>query len=134
MAQAVCLPILSQSTCITESAHVSSNKVSACAHSSEASLFYPATIAVSKGPVKDTLFGQQVGLKWSRPKQRIQKSYGRTIVITNVAASERVFRTAPYERIGDCLVYPSLKSGKTKGIIHFLGGAFIGAAPEAIYR
>lgn len=55
--------------------------------------------------------------------------------MTNVAAPEQMRGTAPYERVRECLVYPSLASnGRTKGIIHFLGGAFIGAAPDVIYR
>lgn len=56
--------------------------------------------------------------------------------MTNVAAPDQMrggpSSSPPYERIRECLVYPS--SGRTKGIIHFLGGAFIGAAPDVIYN
>ncbi|KAL3682966.1 hypothetical protein R1sor_000988 [Riccia sorocarpa] len=39
-----------------------------------------------------------------------------------------------YERIGDCLVFPPLpKYREPKGIIKFLGGAFIGASPDVTY-
>ncbi|KAL2611633.1 hypothetical protein R1flu_023325 [Riccia fluitans] len=39
-----------------------------------------------------------------------------------------------YERIGDCLVFPPLpKFREPKGIIKFLGGAFIGASPDVTY-
>lgn len=55
--------------------------------------------------------------------------------ISEAAATESVQRIGappPYQRVGDCLVYPS--KGKPKGLIHFLGGAFIGAAPDVTYR
>jgi hypothetical protein len=55
--------------------------------------------------------------------------------ISEAAATESVQRIVappPYQRVGDCLVYPS--KGKPKGLIHFLGGAFIGAAPDVTYR
>jgi len=62
----------------------------------------------------------------------------RRSVVTNVAAPDQMrgtTSTPPYERIRECLVYPSLDpSGRTKGLIHFLGGAFIGAAPDVIYK
>jgi len=62
----------------------------------------------------------------------------RRSVVTNVAAPDQMRGTTsapPYERISECLVYPSLDpSGRTKGLIHFLGGAFIGAAPDVIYK
>ncbi|CAM6007695.1 unnamed protein product [Sphagnum balticum] len=54
--------------------------------------------------------------------------------ISEAAATESVQRIGappPYQRVGDCLVYPS--KGKPKGLIHFLGGAFIGAAPDVTY-
>jgi len=55
--------------------------------------------------------------------------------ISEAAATESVQRIGappPYQRVGECLVYPS--KGKPKGLIHFLGGAFIGAAPDVTYR
>lgn len=39
-----------------------------------------------------------------------------------------------YKRVGSCLVIPPPKGRKPKGIIKFLGGAFIGAVPEVSYR
>lgn len=54
--------------------------------------------------------------------------------ISEAAATESVQRIGappPYQRVGECLVYPS--KGKPKGLIHFLGGAFIGAAPDVTY-
>ncbi|KAG6549348.1 hypothetical protein Mapa_009065 [Marchantia paleacea] len=40
-----------------------------------------------------------------------------------------------YERIGECLVYAAFPNNKKpKGIIQFLGGAFIGASPDITYR
>ncbi|KAL1832249.1 hypothetical protein ACET3Z_001900 [Daucus carota] len=38
-----------------------------------------------------------------------------------------------YTRVGSCLVIPPPKGRKPKGIIKFLGGAFIGAVPEVSY-
>lgn len=38
-----------------------------------------------------------------------------------------------YKRVGSCLVIPPPKGRKPKGIIKFLGGAFIGAVPEVSY-
>lgn len=59
----------------------------------------------------------------------------RRSVVTCSAASDRMRGTASFERVCDCLVYPSLdQNGRTKGVIHFIGGAFIGAAPDVIYR
>jgi hypothetical protein len=51
----------------------------------------------------------------------------------------RVSATRPgigYQRISDCLVFPSAQrsSYPPRAIIHFIGGAFIGAVPEATYR
>lgn len=39
-----------------------------------------------------------------------------------------------YKRMGSCLVVPPPRNKKPTAIIEFLGGAFIGAVPEATYR
>ena len=41
-----------------------------------------------------------------------------------------------YTRVSESLVFPSVHRPRTppRGIIHFIGGAFIGAVPEATYR
>ncbi|CAM6093459.1 unnamed protein product [Calypogeia fissa] len=39
-----------------------------------------------------------------------------------------------YQRVGECLVFPSFpRSREPKAIIKFLGGAFIGASPDLVY-
>ena len=77
--------------------------------------------------------GERLGLSGFRRVSEDRKQ--RRLVVVNVAASERIAGGASYERVCDCLVYPSSeKSGRTKGLVHFLGGAFIGAAPDVIYR
>lgn len=39
-----------------------------------------------------------------------------------------------YRRLDSCLVIPPARGKKPKGLIKFLGGAFIGAVPEVTYR
>lgn len=43
-------------------------------------------------------------------------------------------RAKIYRRLGSCLVIPPHNGRKPRGIIKFLGGAFIGAVPEVTYR
>ncbi|CAM8898092.1 unnamed protein product [Rhodiola kirilowii] len=38
-----------------------------------------------------------------------------------------------YKRLGSCLVIPPVKGRKVRGVVQFLGGAFIGAVPEVTY-
>eukprot|EP00250_Pteridium_aquilinum_P006411 c16347_g1_i1 orf=57-1415(+) len=38
-----------------------------------------------------------------------------------------------YRRVADCLVFPPLPGRKPRALIHFIGGAFIGAVPEVTY-
>ncbi|MCO5592999.1 hypothetical protein L7F22_047003 [Adiantum nelumboides] len=38
-----------------------------------------------------------------------------------------------YQRVADCLVFPPLPVRKPRALIHFIGGAFIGAVPEVTY-
>ncbi|MCO5556875.1 hypothetical protein L7F22_010429 [Adiantum nelumboides] len=38
-----------------------------------------------------------------------------------------------YQRVADCLVFPPLPGRKPRALIHFIGGAFIGAVPEVTY-
>lgn len=51
---------------------------------------------------------------------------------SNAATSDS--RTKIYRRLGSCLVIPPPNGRKPRGIIKFLGGAFIGAVPEVTYR
>ena len=82
---------------------------------------------------KSLCIGERLGSTGFRRVSEDRKQ--RRLVVVNVAASERIAGGASYERVCDCLVYPSSeKSGRTKGLVHFLGGAFIGAAPDVIYR
>lgn len=39
-----------------------------------------------------------------------------------------------YTRMGNCLVIPPPNGLKPRAIVKFLGGAFVGAAPEVTYR
>ncbi|KAI5084045.1 hypothetical protein GOP47_0000214 [Adiantum capillus-veneris] len=38
-----------------------------------------------------------------------------------------------YQRVADCLVFQPLPGRKPRALIHFIGGAFIGAVPEVTY-
>lgn len=38
-----------------------------------------------------------------------------------------------YKRVANCLVFPPLAGRKPRALIHFIGGAFIGAVPEVTY-
>ncbi|KAK4783376.1 hypothetical protein SAY86_007750 [Trapa natans] len=55
---------------------------------------------------------------------------------TNGVATSGSSRTKIYRRLGSCLVIPPSNSNRRKprGVIKFLGGAFIGAIPEVTYR
>uniref|UniRef100_A0A7N0UT91 Uncharacterized protein n=1 Tax=Kalanchoe fedtschenkoi TaxID=63787 RepID=A0A7N0UT91_KALFE len=39
-----------------------------------------------------------------------------------------------YKRLDSCLIVPPAKGREVRGVVQFLGGAFIGAVPEATYR
>lgn len=85
-------------------------------------------------PLQTNKFLQSKSSQKRKPSvQQIHSLKARSI--SEAAATESVQRIGappPYQRVGDCLVYPS--KGKPKGLIHFLGGAFIGAAPDVTYR
>ncbi|KAH7296112.1 hypothetical protein KP509_26G009300 [Ceratopteris richardii] len=49
----------------------------------------------------------------------------------NISANTTVNRT--YRRIADCIIFPPLQRRKPRALIHFIGGAFIGAVPEVTY-
>lgn len=38
-----------------------------------------------------------------------------------------------YKRVADCIAFPPLAGRKPRALIHFIGGAFIGAVPEVTY-
>ncbi|CAK9215617.1 unnamed protein product [Sphagnum troendelagicum] len=84
-------------------------------------------------PLQTNKFLQSKSSQKRKPSvQQIHSLKARSI--SEAAATESVQRIGappPYQRVGDCLVYPS--KGKPKGLIHFLGGAFIGAAPDVTY-
>lgn len=39
-----------------------------------------------------------------------------------------------YKRLDSCLIVPPVKRRRVRGVVQFLGGAFIGAVPEVTYR
>ena len=127
MSQAVHFRLLPQTSCVANPGHESvgssSSSLSKLAH---------RMIAFTKQAGKK---GPHRGVRVWGLRSRGFRTCARRSVVTNVAVPDQMRGTAPYERIKECLVYPSLDpSGRTKGIIHFLGGAFIGAAPAVIYR
>ncbi|KAG0568825.1 hypothetical protein M758_6G044300 [Ceratodon purpureus] len=126
MSQAVNFRVLPQTSCVASVGHE-------CVGGASSSLnkFAHRTRGFAKLPVKR---GVPRGVRVRGLRNREFRSCGRRSVVRNVAAPEQMRGTAPYERVKECLVYPSLDStGRTKGIIHFIGGAFIGAAPDVVY-
>ena len=123
MSQVVHFQLLPRSTCVQE------RRRQGTLPTRTANYITPPSCAFKQ---KSLCIGERLG---STGFRRVSEDRKRRLVIVNVAASERIAGGASYERVCDCLVYPSSeKSGRTKGLVHFLGGAFIGAAPDVIYR
>lgn len=124
MSQVVHFQLLPRSTCVQERRREGTLPTPAANY-----ITPPSCVAFKQ---KSLCIGERLG---STGIRRVSGDRKRRLVIVNVAASERIAGGASYERVCDCLVYPSSeKSGRTKGLVHFLGGAFIGAAPDVIYR
>ena len=125
MSQVVHFQLLPRSTCVQERRREGTLPTPAANY-----ITPPSCVVTFKQ--KSLCIGERLG---STGIRRVSGDRKRRLVIVNVAASERIAGGASYERVCDCLVYPSSeKSGRTKGLVHFLGGAFIGAAPDVIYR
>ncbi|XP_024382279.1 uncharacterized protein [Physcomitrium patens] len=129
MSQAACFRTLPQASCAANFGHESLSRVGDVS-SSSVNKFLPGLCIYPKRPARRT---PHSGLRL-RTLSRNFMVRARRSVVTCSAASDRMRGTASFERVCDCLVYPSLdQNGRTKGVIHFIGGAFIGAAPDVIY-
>ncbi|KAK6137207.1 hypothetical protein DH2020_029044 [Rehmannia glutinosa] len=71
----------------------------------------------------------------SSPRMTINRNSGAQIGNSSENPRSGRYRNGKmYRRLDSCLVIPPAKGRKPKGLIKFLGGAFIGAVPEVTYR
>ena len=80
------------------------------------------------------------GQPWNPNHLRFNRGFHASVTpISSSSSFSKVSASIPktgYTRVSESLVFPSVHRPRTppRGIVHFIGGAFIGAVPEATYR
>jgi hypothetical protein len=91
---------------------------------------------LQQNPSNCSLAGTAVGFAWLRQGQHQASCSTNHAVLQQLACSRlkpaACAQSVTQERSKTWLAHP--RSARTKGVVHFLGGAFAGAAPQLLYN